>query len=539
VLVALLAAVLAIGVFAIGSLYRSAENRYVRQALPLRTATRDIVLQMVNEETGVRGYLITRKRVSLGPYFSGRFGVATDLSRLEAMARSHPGLAARTRRLREEIRALNGWFAQQIAFVADGREGQLRAQRNVLSGQALFARFRRTAAAAAEDTDRLVARTRAEQRRTYRRTLAALIGAGGAAVAIALALLVRVPERLRRLYTAEEEARERAELGANAARALEHIDEAVILLDEQGAVRFWNDAAVDLFGVTAREAVAAPAADVVPDLAALEEAARASPAVAPVEVAGTERWVRVALIAFDGGRVLTLRDVTDERKLEQARDDLVATASHELRTPVAAVYGAAQTLRAHASLPTEQRVALMQMIEQEAQQLADLIDQILTAAQLDRGSMAFAERDCDVYELCAAVRRAADAQAANVRVTLEAPASLPPIRTDEQRLRQVVANLVDNAVKYTSPGSTVTIRIEDEPHRLRIHVSDEGMGIPPAEQERIFEKFSRLDPEMSGGVGGSGLGLYISREIITRLGGRITVASTPGVGSTFTIELPR
>jgi two-component system phosphate regulon sensor histidine kinase PhoR len=538
VLVVLLAGALATGAFAIVSLYRSAESRYVQQALPLRTATRDIVLQMVNEETGVRGYLITRDRASLRPYFDGRFGVANDLAALSEMARTHPELAVHVRRLRGEIRALNGWFARQIAFTADGRAGQLRAQRNVLGGQALFGRFRKTAAATADDANRLVAQTRAAQRRTYRRTLAALVAGGAGALVIALWLLVRVPERLRRIYAAEEEARTEAELGANAARALEHINEAVILLDEDGTIQFWNAGASELFQTSARTAVESAAEAVVPDLESLEQAASRGRAVMPALISGRERWLRVAIASFEGGRVLTLRDVTDEHDLERARADLIATASHELRTPVAAVYGAVETLRGQSEISEEQRNALMQVIEQEAERLAALIEQILLTAELDRGATTVDVRDCDVYALCSSVRQAAES-GANRRVTLRAPAAIGSIRTDPERLRQVLTNLVDNAIKYSPDDSTVEIRIEDDPQRIRINVSDEGIGIPAAEQERIFEKFYRVDAAMTGGIGGSGLGLYISRELIERLGGRLTVKSRPGSGSTFTVALPR
>ena len=538
VLVVLLAGALATGAFAIVSLYRSAETRYVQQALPLRTATRDIVLQMVNEETGVRGYLITRDRASLRPYFSGRFGVANDLAALSEMAKTHPALAARIPRLRAEIRSLNGWFAREIAFTADGRAGQLRAQRNVLGGQVLFRRFRRTAAATAEDVNRLVAQTQAAQRRTYRRTLAALIAGGAGALAIALWLLVRVPERLRRLYAAEEEARTQAELGANAARALEHINEAVILLDENGTIQFWNAGASALFHTPEQRAVGSAAEAVVPDLDALEQSASRGRAVMPALIGGQERWLRVAVAAFDGGRVLTLRDVTHEHDLERARTDLIATASHELRTPVAAVYGAVETLRRQSEISDEQRNALMQVIEQEAERLAALIEQILLAAQLDRGTTTVDVRDCDVYALCSSVRQAAES-GTNTRVTLRAPAALGSVRTDPERLRQVLTNLVDNAIKYSPAGSTVEIRIEDDPQRLRIHVSDDGIGIAAAEQERIFEKFYRVDAAMKQGIGGSGLGLYISRELIERLGGRLSVNSRLGSGSTFTVTLPR
>jgi two-component system phosphate regulon sensor histidine kinase PhoR len=110
---------------------------------------------------------------------------------------------------------------------------------------------------------------------------------------------------------------------------------------------------------------------------------------------------------------------------------------------------------------------------------------------------------------------------------------------DEGRLRQVLENLLGNAVKYSPDGGRIALRLRDGGARLRIEVQDEGLGIPPSERDRIFEKFYRLDPALTRGVGGSGLGLYISRQLVEQMGGRISVTSQHGKGSTFTVELPR
>jgi signal transduction histidine kinase len=124
-----------------------------------------------------------------------------------------------------------------------------------------------------------------------------------------------------------------------------------------------------------------------------------------------------------------------------------------------------------------------------------------------------------------------------IELELLAPPRMEPVRCDEARLRQVLVNLVDNAIKYSPEGGRVQIRITDSPEP-RVEVSDEGLGIPPGQQERVFEKFFRLDPGMARGVGGSGLGLYISRRIVEQMGGKILVDSAVGRGSTFTVELP-
>jgi signal transduction histidine kinase len=125
-----------------------------------------------------------------------------------------------------------------------------------------------------------------------------------------------------------------------------------------------------------------------------------------------------------------------------------------------------------------------------------------------------------------------------VTLSLDAPKRLPPVAADEQQLRQVLQNLVDNAIKCSSDGGPVAVKLARSPRAVRWTVSDEGLGIPASERRRIFEKFYRLDPNMTRGIGGTGLGLYICRELVHRLDGRIWVESNNGRGSTFIVEIP-
>ena len=142
-LLVLLAALLTTGLYGIFGLYNSAENRYIHLLFPLRTATRDLVLQMVNQETGVRGYIVTQDRSSLLPYESGRTKAIADVAEIERLTVSQPLLQARLRSLRFEIRALHGYFDRQITFVADGTLGLHRARADVLGGDKLFRRWLR------------------------------------------------------------------------------------------------------------------------------------------------------------------------------------------------------------------------------------------------------------------------------------------------------------------------------------------------------------------------------------------------------------
>jgi signal transduction histidine kinase len=180
------------------------------------------------------------------------------------------------------------------------------------------------------------------------------------------------------------------------------------------------------------------------------------------------------------------------------------------------------------------------MIEQESEHLVQIVDQLLVSAQIDRGGVHLDESEVDVLALCAGVVDSAQVRALGKNtVMLQAPTSMQPLRCDEALLRQVLVNLVENAVKYSPEGRRVDLLIGQEPGWVRFEIVDEGIGIPAAEHERIFEKFYRLDAAMSRGVGGSGLGLYISREIVMQMGGTLTVRSTPGEGSTFSVVLPR
>jgi signal transduction histidine kinase len=539
VLILLLGALLATGVYSTYALYRSAEDRYIHVLFPLKTHSQDLVLQMVNEETGVRGYMLTSDRRTLQPYFLGRRTVLTDLSRISALTSSRPDLHAQLKPIRYEIQALDGYFDRQITFVADGRLGRERARTDVLGGQLLFGRFRHDSRALAASITTFVDQTRSDERRTFTRAVSLLGASGLFALAIAIFLIRRVPERLRRLYSAEEQARIRAEHGANASRALAHVSDAVVMLDDGSRILSWNTAAEELFAISADSALGRPAGSVFPEFGILIE--RSGGELTPVRIGGEERWLAISLSRFEGGRVVTLRDATAEHTLERARADFVTTASHELRTPLTAVYGSVRTLISREdALDESQRARLLRMIEQESEHLAQIVDQLLVTAQIDRGRLRMEERDCDITELCASVIEAAEARKPeSIQLGLVAPASTPPLKCDPPKLKQVLVNLVENAIKYSPEGGRIEVRIADTPDRLRIDVQDEGLGIPPSEQARIFEKFYRLDAEMTRGVGGSGLGLYISREIVEQMGGLLSVRSRRGAGSTFTVTLPR
>jgi PAS domain S-box-containing protein len=338
-----------------------------------------------------------------------------------------------------------------------------------------------------------------------------------------------------------------AEKGANAAQALDHIADGVVLLDSDRVVRHWNPAAAAITGVDGAHALGKPVDEVVPAWASLTShvplaqpgASGTRPVTVPLVLDGSELWVAVSGVDFGEGTVYALQDVTSERALEKTRSDFVATASHELRTPLAAVYGAVRTLRRDdIELSEEERMTFLEMIESEALRLSNIVGQILLAGQLDANAVELSVTECNLAEIAAGVIESASVHAPEgIALSLSADGAAP-IMCDENKLRQVLVNLLDNAVKYSPDGGKVGIQLEQSSGRCLIEVSDEGLGIPSSEREKIFEKFYRLDPQQTKGVGGSGLGLYICRELVERMDGELSVDSQPGVGSRFTVALP-
>jgi PAS domain S-box-containing protein len=362
--------------------------------------------------------------------------------------------------------------------------------------------------------------------------------------------LLLAEELARRAGTAIENARlyREVEERAQAARVLAAIGDGVVLVDSGGVIRLWNRAAEVITAVRRDAVIGRRSADVLPGFQLAGQqiplTSWGSPATAetvPVEIGGRELWLSISGVDFEDGTVYAFRDLTEERALEQVRQDLVATVSHELRTPLAAIFGSAVTLRRDdLELEPDLHRRLLEIIHEEASRLADIVNDLLLASQLDGGTLLVNIERCDAAELAGRVVEAARTHLPEgVTVELEAAADpLPPVAADEGQLRQVLTNLVDNAVKYSPEGGEVRIRLEPLDDYLRFAVSDRGLGIAPSERRRIFEKFYRVDPDMTGGIGGTGLGLYICRELVRRVHGRLWVEPNDGRGSVFYVEIP-
>ena len=358
--------------------------------------------------------------------------------------------------------------------------------------------------------------------------------------------------RLHKAAEAEVEARVRAEAVAaereQAASVLEAVGEGIFLVDGEGTVRVWNRAAVLVTGLAVEEVVGRPIADVIPGWSGItgqiqvaEGGTAPASVTVPVELQGGELWLSFVAVRSVDGIVYAFRDLTSERGLEEAKSDFIATVSHELRTPMAGIYGAAQTLlRDDVEFTPEDRRTLLGIIATQAVRLSQITEEVLLASRIDTDQLPVG---IELVDAGAVTAQAVDTLRSDlppeITVDLSIAPTIEPAFADRNRLQQVLVNLLDNAVKYSPDGGLVSAKVESTSDAVRISVADQGLGIPAAEQQRVFEKFYRLDTELSRAGGGTGLGLYITRELVRRMGGTVSVESEPGVGSTFTVELPR
>jgi signal transduction histidine kinase len=260
----------------------------------------------------------------------------------------------------------------------------------------------------------------------------------------------------------------------------------------------------------------------------------------PREVTGAEiaTLEDLAAIVIDEME-LRLAARREEQRLELLRSEFAATASHQLRTPLAGVYGAAMTLQRSDLISSDEiRQQLVELIGHESRRLTDTVEQILLASELEVGRFRIEEPFDPLGLARASVDAARKRLPANLSIELVADSGVTVVRGDGHKVRAVLENLIDNAIKYSPGGGRIELGIRQRPDSTRFWVRDEGLGIPPSQQERVFAKFARLDPALARGVTGAGLGLYICREFVRRMNGRLWLESREGQGSTFVFELP-
>jgi two-component system phosphate regulon sensor histidine kinase PhoR len=332
---------------------------------------------------------------------------------------------------------------------------------------------------------------------------------------------------------------------------LQGMVEGVLLTDATGRILLANgaferifDAPPPLEGLRPLEAARVPGLQFAVE-AALESTA---PLSREIEVlrGQQERVLHASLAALYGddgavvGAVAVFHDVTELKRLEQARREFVANVSHELRTPLTAIKGYAETLL-HGGLADEASAAeFVRVIDRHAERLRLLIEDLLDLAAVEQGRARLDLLPISAAEAAAqavgVVRPASEARGQTLEV--DVPADLPAIRADRDRLAQVLINLLDNAIKFTPEGGRIRIEARADGDRLEIAVRDSGPGIPQEDLGRIFERFYRVERSRDRREGGTGLGLAIAKHLVQAMDGSIEATSAPGAGSTFRVTLP-
>jgi len=240
------------------------------------------------------------------------------------------------------------------------------------------------------------------------------------------------------------------------------------------------------------------------------------------------------------GAVIVLHDITELRKLERIRRDFVANVSHEFRTPLTAIQGFAETLIAGAMNDPQNRDRFLGIILEHSRRLARLTEDLLKLSQMDAERLELELRPVSVAQLVESCYETARHRATEKELTLSLNLQerLPNVSGDARRLQEVLQNLLDNAIQYTLPGGKIVLSAEAKNEEVIFTVADTGIGIPQADQPRIFERFYRVDVARSREAGGTGLGLAIAKHLIKGHGGRIWVESEVGVGSKFHVSVP-
>ena len=329
---------------------------------------------------------------------------------------------------------------------------------------------------------------------------------------------------------------------------LANVADGIVAVDRDGKVVLWNPAAERVTGVPQAEALGKTPTEALGRPLDATGVTSGGSRLLPIRRGGEEVWLSLSEAVMTdpagavAGRIYAFRDISAERSVEQMKSDFVSTVSHELRTPLTSIYGFAETLlRQDVLFGEEERATFLRYIASESERLTSIVDRLLSVAQLDTGAMAVQLAETDVAAVVSeAVRTAEGSDGQNGhRFVLQLADEPLSAEADGDKLGQVLAHLLDNAVRYSPAGGTVTVVARRREDAVEVSVEDEGVGIPHAEQERIFRKFYRGDAAATGvvGAGAAGLGLFLAEGLVNAMGGRIRVDSSEGRGSIFVLEL--
>ncbi|HYG60331.1 MAG TPA: phosphate regulon sensor histidine kinase PhoR [Symbiobacteriaceae bacterium] len=329
---------------------------------------------------------------------------------------------------------------------------------------------------------------------------------------------------------------------------LRTMTDGVLLLDSKKRIITINPAAQGMFGITEREAIGRDHLEITHHFDLEQLLTRVlrtgEPDMLEIKRARPEEQIleaRLAPLGDGQGVLIVLGDITRARKLEHMRTEFVSNVTHELRTPLTSIRGFAETLLEGALDDPDTARHFVGIIKRESEHLGQLIEDVLDLSRIESGKMRMNKEPVHLPTLAEETvgRFFPRAEKQGVDLRIDIPAALAPIAGDHARLAQVLINLVDNALKYTPAGGSVTVSAEELGTMVRIRVSDTGTGIPRANLPRLFERFYRVDKARSRATGGTGLGLSIVKHIVESHGGTIGVESDLGKGTTFTFTLPR
>ncbi len=327
-----------------------------------------------------------------------------------------------------------------------------------------------------------------------------------------------------------------------------NIADGIVAVDRDGKVVLWNAAAEEITGVPQEEAIGRTTVQVLQrQLESPDEEVFAGQRLVSILRGGEELWLSLSeAVTRDplgavSGRIFAFRDISADRMVEQVKSDFVAAVSHELRTPLTSIYGFAETLlREDIPFGEEERRTFLGYIASESERLTEIVDQLLIVARLDAGDLQVERGRIDVGSVVSeVVGSAQEGDGMNGhRFEIDLPEEPLTAEADPDKVRQVFNILVENALRYSPEGGTVTVGARRNADRVEVRVVDQGTGIPAAEREWIFRKFYRAESAARDGAAGSGLGLFIAKELVNAMGGRMWVDSTEGEGSSFAFELP-
>ena len=359
---------------------------------------------------------------------------------------------------------------------------------------------------------------------------------------IALAASAAAVRKNAELYQGVKHEQQRSEA------ILANVADGIVAVDRDGEVVLWNPAAEQITGVPARDALGRSTLQALGRALESDGPEAGGSRLVAIRRGGDEAWLSLSEAVMTdpagaiAGRIFAFRDISVERAVEQMKSDFVSTVSHELRTPLTSIYGFAETLlRQDVLFGDEERTTFLNYIASESERLTSIVDRLLSVAQLDTGAMSVQLAPTDVGQIVSeAVSTAESALGVNGhRFVVDLAEGPLAAEADRDKLGQVLSYLLDNAVRYSPAGGTVTVAARRTDSAVEVRVEDEGVGIPRAEHDRIFRKFYRGESaSRTVGAGATGLGLFLANGLVAAMGGKIWVDSAEGRGAVFVFELP-